>query len=140
MGIKSINGLSWLRKQIETADKDLLREMVKVFAEALMGTEADSLCGAGYGQVSLKRINRRNGYRQRRWDSRAGTMTLVIPKLRKGCYLPEWLLCPRRRSEHSLARMVTACYVRRVSTRKVDGLVHAMGLEGIFRSRACPGA
>ncbi len=102
--MESVNGLSWLRKRIETADEDLLREMVKVFAEALMGAEVDSLCGTGYGQVSPERVNRRNGYRQRRWDSRVGTMALAIPKLRKGSYFPEWLLSPRRRSERGLAQ------------------------------------
>jgi len=133
--MESVNGLSWLRKQIETADADLLREMVKAFAEALMGAEVDSLCGAGYGEVSPDRVNCRNGYRTRRWDSRVGTMALAIPKLRKGSYFPDWLLCPRRRSERSLAQVVTECYVRGVSTRRVDGLVRAMGLEGISKSQ-----
>ena len=81
--------LTWLRKQLEEADADLLREMVRCFAEALMGAEADALCGAGYGERSTERTNRRNGYRERRFDTRVGTIDLAVPKLRAGS-------CPRR--------------------------------------------
>lgn len=78
----------WLRKQLEQASPDLLRAMVKDFAETLMGAEADGLCGAAYGERSPERINRRNGYRERRWDTRAGTVELAVPKLREGSYSP----------------------------------------------------
>src|ERR1700745_985836 len=71
---------------------DLLRARVQTFAQALMGAEADAICGAPYGQVSEDRVNYRNGYRERRWDTRAGTIELAIPKLRQGSYFPEWLL------------------------------------------------
>ena len=74
---------SWLRKQLEQASPDLLREMVQGFAEALMSAEADALCGAGYGERSPERVNQRNGYRERTWETRAGTVELEIPKLRK---------------------------------------------------------
>ena len=74
--------LSWLRKQLETADVDLLREMVRSFAETLMSAEADALCGAAYGERSEERVNRRNGYRDRDFDTRAGTVELRVPKLR----------------------------------------------------------
>jgi putative transposase len=73
------------------ASPDLLRAMVEAFAEALMGAEADALCGAPYGQHSDERVNYRNGYRQRRWDTRAGSIDLAIPKLRQGSYFPDWL-------------------------------------------------
>src|SRR2546428_2371060 len=92
----------WLRKQLEQVQPDLLRAMVKEFAETLMGAEADALCGAGYGERSPERINQRNGYRPRDFDTRAGTIELAVPKLRSGSYFPDWLLQPRRRAERAL--------------------------------------
>jgi len=77
---------SWLRKQLEEASPDLLRVMVQDFAEALMGAEADALCGAPYGERTPERINRRNGYRERDWDTRVGSIELAVPKLRAGSY------------------------------------------------------
>src|SRR3954468_8448246 len=74
----------WLRKQLEQASPDLLRAMVKEMAEALMGAEADAVCGAPYGERSLERVNRRNGYRERDWDTRVGSIELAVPKLREG--------------------------------------------------------
>ncbi|MFF4774976.1 transposase, partial [Microtetraspora fusca] len=93
----SVDSAGWLAKQIETDDPDLLRSMVKTMAEALMSAEADSLCGASYGERSGERTNSRNGYRARAWDTRAGTVELAIPKLRQGSYFPAWLLERRRR-------------------------------------------
>jgi putative transposase len=81
-----IDALEDFRKQLERADVDLLREMVQVFAEQLMGADADALCGADYGERSPERVNRRNGYRERAWDTRAGTIALQVPKLREGTY------------------------------------------------------
>lgn len=130
-----VEGLAWLRKQLETADVDLLREMVRAMAETMMGAEADSLCGAAYGQSVPERVNQRNGYRDRRWDTRVGSIDLAIPRLRKGSYYPEWLLDPRRRSERCLVQVVTECYVRGVSTRRVEGLVQALGLTGMSKSQ-----
>jgi putative transposase len=85
---------SWLRKQLEQASPDLLRAMVQDFAEALMGAETDALCGAAYGERSPERVNIRNGYRERDWDTRVGTIELAIPKLRQGSCFPDWLLEP----------------------------------------------
>ena len=93
------------------ASPDLLRAMVQAFAEALMGAEADAICGAPYGQPSEQRVNYRNGYRQRRWDTRTGTIDLAIPKLRAGSYFPEWLLERRRRSEQALVSVVATSYL-----------------------------
>ena len=76
----TMDGLSWVRKQVEEADTDLLREMVKLFVERVMGEEADAICGASYGERSEERTNRRNGYRSRPWDSRTGTIDLQLPK------------------------------------------------------------
>ncbi|MGH2660964.1 MAG: IS256 family transposase, partial [Actinomycetota bacterium] len=130
-----MDGLAWLRKQVEQADTDLLREMVKVFAERLMAEEADAICGAGYGERSNERVNRRNGYRGRAWDTRAGTIELALPKLREGSYFPDWLLEPRRRAERAFVQVVAECYVRGVSTRRVEGLVRQLGIERISKSR-----
>ena len=80
-------------------------------------------------------MNYRNGYHNRRWDTRVGTIDLAIPRLRKGTYFPEWLLDPRRRSERAVVQVVTECYVRGVSTRRVDGLVQRLGLEGMSKSQ-----
>ena len=130
-----IDALESFRKQLEGADVDLLREMVKVFAEQLMGADADSICGADYGERSPERMNRRNGYRERAWDTRAGTIALQVPKLREGTYFPDWLLEPRRRAERAFVQVVAECYVRGVSTRRVEGLVAQLGIERISKSR-----
>ena len=127
--------LGWLRKQLAEAEPDLLREMVKSFAEALMGAEADALCGAPFRERSGERVNRRNGYRSRPFDTRAGTIDLALPKLRSGSYFPDWLLERRRRAERALVAVVAECYVRGVSTRRVDGLVKTLGIEGISKSQ-----
>ena len=131
----TMDGLSWLRKQVEQADTDLLREMVRVFAERLMAEEADAICGAPYGERSDERVNRRNGYRARPWDTRTGTIDLAVPKLREGSYFPDWLLEPRRRAERAFVQVVAECYVRGVSTRRVEGLVRHLGIERISKSR-----
>jgi len=115
-----VGTLAWLRKRLEEADTDLLREMVKAVTEVFMSAEASAACGAPYGQPSADRVNHRNGYRERRWDTRVGTIDLAIPKLRKGAYFPEWLLAPRHRAERALVQVVTECYVRGVSTQRVD--------------------
>jgi len=131
----TMDALSWLRKQLESADVDLLREMVKGFCERLMGAEVDAMCGADYGERSPERVNRRNGYRERPWDTRAGTIALQVPKLREGTYFPDWLLEPRRRAERAFVQVVAECYVRGVSTRRVEGLVRHLGIERISKSR-----
>jgi transposase-like protein len=93
---------------LAAASPDLLRTMVKTFADALMSAEAEALCNAEYGQVSEERVNHRNGYRPREWDTRAGTVELAIPKLRSGSYFPHWLLERRRRAEQALKRRAGA--------------------------------
>jgi putative transposase len=125
----------WLRKQLETASPDLLRAMVQEFAEALMGAEADGLCGAGYGERSLERVNTRNGYRERPWHTRAGTIELAIPKLRAGSYVPDWLLEPRRRAEQALVSVIADAYLAGVSTRRVEKLVQQLGVERLSKSQ-----
>lgn len=131
----SMDPASWLRQQLEHADVDLLRQMVVDFANALMSADVDGLCGADYGVVSDQRVNRRNGYRRREWDTRAGTVELAIPKLRSGSYFPSWLLEPRRRSERALVQVIADCYLAGVSTRRVDKLVKQLGLDGMSKSQ-----
>lgn len=125
----------WLRKQLEAAEPDLLREMVRAFAETLMSADADEVCGAPYGMVSPDRVNRRNGYRTRRWDTRVGTIDLKIPKLREGTYFPDWLLDARTRSERAFVQCVVEAYVRGVSTRRVEGLVETLGIASLSKSQ-----
>ncbi|MEU8272625.1 IS256 family transposase [Sphaerisporangium sp. NPDC049002] len=120
---------------METQDRDLLRSMVQTMAETLMSAEADGLCGAGYGERSSERTNRRNGYRTREWDTRAGTVELAIPKLRSGSYFPDWLLERRRRAEQALVSVVATSYLLGVSTRRVDKLVEQLGIKHISKSQ-----
>ena len=127
--------LVWLRNQLEVDGNDLLREMVRSFAQGLMSAEADVVCGAPWGQQSPDRVNRRNGYRTRRWDTRVGSIELRIPKLRRGSYFPEWLLDARTRSERAFVQVVTEAYVRGISTRKVEGLVEALGVTSLSKSQ-----
>ena len=117
------------------AGPDLLRAMVQAFAEALMGADADAICGAPYGQPSADRVNYRNGYRQRRWDTRAGTIDLAIPKLRAGSYFPEWLLERRRRSEQALISVVATSYLLGMSTRRVEKLAETLGITSLSKSQ-----
>jgi putative transposase len=135
MALNNMDALEWLRKHLEADENDLLREMVKTFAERLMAAEVDVVCNAGYGEVTPERINSRNGYRSRTVDTRVGTMDVAIPKLREGSYFPGWLLEPRRRAERALVAVVAECYVRGVSTRRVEGLVQTLGIEGISKSQ-----
>ena len=131
----TMDPLVWLRKHLEDDDNDLLREMIREFAEHLMSADAQGRCNAGYGEVSPERINSRNGYRLRELDTRVGTIELAIPKLRRGSYFPEWLFEPRRRAEQALTQVVCQCYVEGVSTRRVDDIVRTLGIEGISRSQ-----
>ena len=124
-----------LRKVLSADEPDVLRELMKVFLEALMGAEADSICGAGYGERTDARVNSRNGYRPRDLDSRVGTIDLAMPKLRSGSYFPDWLLENRRRAERALTAVIAECYVKGVSTRRVDGIVKALGIDGISSSQ-----
>src|SRR3954471_16948382 len=125
----------WLCKQLEDAHPDLLRVMVKDFAEALMSADADVLCGATYGERSPERVNRRNGYRERDWDTRVGSIELALPKLREGSYFPEWLLQPRRRAERAFVSVIADAYLAGVSTRRVEKLVQQLGVERMSKSQ-----
>jgi putative transposase len=124
-----------LRTLLEkSSDAELLREMVGFAAQRLMELEVESLTGAGHGERSPERINYRNGYRERDWETRAGTVELRIPKLRRSSYFPGFLE-PRRMAEKALAAVIQEAYIHGVSTRSVDDLVRAMGMTGISKSQ-----
>ena len=129
------NDMMTLRTLLErSSDADLLREMIGFTAQRLMALEVEGLTGAAPGERSPDRINQRNGYRDRVWETRAGTVELHIPKLRKGSYFPAFLE-PRRMAEKALTAVIQEAYVQGVSTRSVDDLVKAMGMSGISKSQ-----
>ena len=124
-----------LRELLEKgSDAGFLREMIGFAAERLMALESESLCAAAPGERTPERQNQRNGYRDRDWHTRAGTVELRIPKLRHGSYFPAFLE-PRRMSEKALTAVIQEAYIQGVSTRSVDDLVKAMGMEGISKSQ-----
>ncbi len=124
-----------LRTLLEkSSDADLLREMISFSAQRLMELEVEGLTGAEHGERSPERITHRNGYRDRPWETRAGTVELKIPKLRKGSYFPGFLE-PRRTAEKALTAVIQEACIQGVSTRSVDELVQAMGMSGISKSQ-----
>jgi putative transposase len=123
----------------EEEETDVLREGIRVLAQALMDAEASTQIGAGLYERTEARTAYRNGYRTRSWDTRVGTVELRVPKVVPGAFFPS-LLEPRRRAERALASVIQEAYVKGVSTRKVDDLVRALGMDGISRtevSRIC---
>ena len=131
----SIDPASFLAEHLQRAEPDLLRAMLTTFVDALMGAEADAICGAPYGSRSEERTNSRNGYRGREWDTRAGTLEVAIPKLRNGSYFPDWLLERRRRAERALTTVVATCYLLGVSTRRMEKLVETLGITRLSKSQ-----
>jgi transposase-like protein len=124
-----------LRELLEKgSDATFLREMIGFAAQRLMELETEGVRRAGHGERSADRRNQRDGYRDRDWETRAGTVELRIPKLRKGSYFPGFLE-PRRTAEKALTAVIQEAYVQGISTRSVDERVKAMGMEGIRKSQ-----
>ena len=117
--------------QIAEQTGDAMRQLMQAFVQELMGAEVEQRCSAPAGARTEERTNHRNGYRERRWDARVGTVDLQVPKLRRGTYFPDWLLQRRRRAEQALEQVIAESYVLGVSTLRVDGLVKALGIDGI---------
>jgi len=132
--IPTMDVLDLLRKHTEDTDLDFLREALAVLVEAVMEADVSSRIGAGLGERTPARVTQRNGYRERRWDTRVGSLDLQIPKLRQGSYFPA-LLEPRRRSERALLAVIQQAYVEGVSTRRVEDLVRSLGCDGISKSQ-----
>jgi putative transposase len=132
----SIDPARFLHDQLESASPDLLRSMLTTFVNTLMSAEADAICGAPYGAPSPERVNVRNDYRHRDFDTRAGTLDVALPKLRSGSYFPDWLLERRRRAEAALTTVVSTCYLLGVSTRRMKKLVESLGITRLSRSQA----
>src|SRR5271155_5696072 len=144
-----------LAERLTTTHPDVLRELLATFIHTLLGAEADALCGAGYGERSSERTNQRNGYRQRQFDTRAGSLDLAIPKLRHGSDFPDWLLARRKpagralatmgetryllerrkRAERALTTVVATCYLLGVSTRLMDKRVETLGITSLSKSQ-----
>jgi transposase-like protein len=131
----SIDPVRLLHDQLAAASPDLLRSLLSTFIDALMSAEADAVCGAPYGTSSPDRVNVRNGYRHRDFDTRTGTIDVAIPKLRQGSYFPDWLLERRRRAEAALTSVVATCYLLGVSTRRMEKLVESLGITRLSRSQ-----
>src|SRR5450759_2347608 len=133
MADDSMSLLETLRKVSADGDVDVLREGVRLLAQAIMEAEVSELTGLPKGERDPeRRLTHRNGYRERRWDTRVGTIDLAVPRVRDGSYFPS-LLEPRRRAERALLAVVQEAYVSGVSTRRVDDLVRALGITGISK-------
>ncbi|GIH73301.1 hypothetical protein Mth01_55540 [Sphaerimonospora thailandensis] len=120
---------------LAAASPDLLRTMIREFAQRMMDAEVEQICGAGYGEINDQRLNTRNGYRARPWDTRAGSIELAVPRLRSGSYFPEFLLDKRRRAERALTQVVATSYLLGVSTRRVEKLAESMGITSLSKSQ-----
>ncbi|OBF72173.1 transposase, partial [Mycobacterium sp. 852002-51759_SCH5129042] len=133
--VQPIDPSAMLSEQLAVASPDLLRNMMSTFIQAMMSAEADTVCGAGYGERSDERVNSRNGYRHRDFDTRVGTIDVAIPKLRSGSYFPDWLLERRKRAERALTSVVATCYLLGVSTRRMEKLVESLGVTKLSKSQ-----
>src|SRR4051812_29828451 len=130
-----INPAGLLDQALGDASPDLMRHLLSTVINALLSADADAVCGAEYGVASAERTNSRNGYRHRDLDTRAGTIDVAIPKLRSGSYFPDWLLERRKRAEAALVSVVATYYLLGVSTRRMDKLVHSLGITSLSKSQ-----
>ena len=124
-----------LGEALAEASPDLMRHLLQSIINTLLSADADAVVGAEYGRPNTERLAQRNGYRHRPLDTRVGTIDVAIPKLRTGTYFPEWLLERRKRAESALITVVADCYLAGVSTRRMDKLVKALGIDSLSKSQ-----
>ena len=124
-----------LGEALAEASPDLMRHLLQSIINTLLSADADAVVGAEYGRPNTERLAQRNGYRHRPLDTRVGTIDIAIPKLRTGTYFPEWLLERRKRAESALITVVADCYLAGVSTRRMDKLVKALGIDSLSKSQ-----
>ncbi len=130
-----IDPTSYLEELLTQASPDLMRQMLGDFINQILSAQADSICGADYATVSDSRTNSRNGYRHRQLDTRVGSIDVAIPKLRTGSFFPDWLLERRTRTERALTTVIATCYLKGVSTRRMNDLVTTLGMTNLSKSQ-----
>lgn len=130
-----IDPTEYLEELLAQASPDLMRQMLGDFINQILSAQADSVCGADYATVSDSRTNSRNGYRHRQLDTRVGSIDVAVPKLRRGSFFPEWLLERRTRTERALTTVIATCYLKGVSTRRMNDLVAALGITNLSKSQ-----
>ena len=118
---------TYLEQLLTQASPDLMREMLQNFINQILSAQADTICGAEYGTSSDQRTNSRNGYRHRLLDTRVGTLDIQVPKLRQGSFFPDWLLERRSRAERALSTVIATCYLKGVSTRRMNDIGYDSG-------------
>ena len=131
---QTIDPASLLGQALSQASPDLMRSLLQHVIHALLSGDADTVCGAQWGQQDPQRHARRNECRYRPLDTRVGTIDVAIPKLRSGTYFPEWLLQRRKLRDSALITVVARCYLAGVSTRRMDKLVKTLGITGLSKS------
>lgn len=134
-GPHSIDPTTYLDDLLSQASPDLMRQMLQGFINQILSTQADQICGAEYATVSDNRTNTRNGYRHRDLDTRVGTVDVAVPKLRTGSFFPDWLLERRTRAERALTTVIATCYLKGVSTRRMNDLVASLGINNLSKSQ-----
>ena len=134
-GPHSIDPTTYLDDLLSQASPDLMRQMLQNFINQILSTQADQICGADYATVSDNRTNVRNGYRHRDLDTRVGTIDVAVPKLRIGSFFPDWLLERRTRAERALTTVIATCYLKGVSTRRMNDLVASLGITNLSKSQ-----
>ena len=134
-GPHSIDPTTYLDALLSQASPDLMRQMLQNFINQILSTQADQICGADYATTSESRTNVRNGYRHRDLDTRVGTVDVAVPKLRTGSFFPDWLLERRTRAERALTTVIATCYLKGVSTRRMNDLVASLGINNLSKSQ-----
>ena len=134
-GPQSIDPAAYLEELLTQASPDLMRQMLGDFINQILSAQADTVCGADYGATSDNRVNHRNGYRHRPLDTRVGTIDVAVPKLRHGSFFPDWLLERRTRTERALTTVIATCYLKGVSTRRMNDLVATLGITNLSKSQ-----